>query len=95
MSTLRDCVDLSGVEPGEIDAVAEHEGLSFIVAMEKGAWMLDQSWGAAALRQIIRDDVAVAAARGASQHAQELRVTYQITDHRLPPGQDRRRDFRH
>jgi hypothetical protein len=95
MITLRDCVDLSGIEPDEIDAVAEHERLPFIIAMEKGSWMLEQSWGPPAIRQIIRDDVAVATAHGAWRHVDDLLMTYQLTDHRLPAGNDRRRDHRH
>ncbi len=95
MITLRDCVDLSGIEPDEIEAVAEHEKLPFIVAMEKGSWMLEQSWGPSAIRQIIQDDVAVAEAHGAWRHVRELRMTYQVADHRLPEGLDRRRDHRH
>jgi hypothetical protein len=95
MITLRDCVDLAGIEPDEIDAVAEHERLPFIVAMEKGSWMLEQSWGPPAIRQMIQDDVAAAAAHGAWRHVDELMVTYHVTCHRLPEGQDRRRDSRH
>jgi len=95
MLTLRDCVDLSGVEPDEIDAVAEHERLSYIVAMEKGSWLLEQAWGAPALRQMVRDDIATAADHGAWHHADELRVTYDHMQQRLPEGTDRRHMTRH
>lgn len=95
MITLRDCVDLSGVEPDEIAAVAEHEKLPYIVAMEKGAWMLEQSWGPSAMRQIIRDDLTVAADHGSWRHVNELTVTYHHTCERLPEGTDRRHDTRH
>jgi len=95
MLTLRDCVDLSGVEPDEIDAVAEHENLPYIVAMEKGSWLLEQAWGAPALRQIIKDDIATAADHGAWRHLYELRTTYHHACQRLPEGSDRRHLTRH
>ena len=48
MLTLQDCVDLAcaetGINPDEIAAVAEHEKLPYIVAVEKGAWMMEHTW---------------------------------------------------
>ena len=94
MLTLTDCVDLAcgeaGIYPDEIAAVAEHEKLPFIVAVEKGVWMMEQSWGGPAIRQIIQDDLAIAAANGSWEHAGELSSTYLDACHHLPEGTDRR-----
>jgi len=95
MITLRDCEGLSGVEPDEIEAVAEHEKVPYIVALEKGSWLLEHSWGPPAIRQIIKDDLSIAAAHGSWRHVDELMVTYHHACHRLPVGIDRRRDTRH
>jgi hypothetical protein len=95
MLTLEDCIGLSGVEPGEIEAVAEHEGLTFVVALEKGAWLLEHSWGPPALRQMIRDDLEDAAHRGAINRRDDLRAVYLHACERLPAGNDRRHGERH
>ena len=99
MLTLQDCValacDQAGINPDEIAAVAEHEKLPYIVAVEKGAWMMEHSWGAPALRQIIRDDLAAAAAHGSRKHVDELSATYADACHHLPEGVDRRTYPRH
>ena len=95
MITLQDCIALSGVEPGEVDAVVEHESLPYMVALEKGAWMLEQSWGPPALRQIIRDDLDEAVSHGRLRHVDELMLTYRQACQRLPEGTERRRETRH
>ena len=95
MLTLEDCIGLSGIEPDEIAAVAEHEHLPFVVALEKGSWMLDHSWGPPAIRQMIRDDLEDAATHGKMIHLHELQATYHGCCQRLPAGTDRRHDVRH
>lgn len=95
MITLCDCEGLAGVDPDEIAAVAEHEKLPYIVALEKGTWILEHSWGPPAIRQIIKDDMSVAAEHGSWKHVDELMITYSRTDVRLPEGMDRRRIIRH
>ncbi len=99
MLTLQDCValacDEAGIKPDEIAAVAEHEKLPYIVAVEKGAWMMEQSWGAPALRQMIQDDLATAAAHGSWKHVSELSAIYSDACHHLPEGTDRRTYPRH
>ena len=99
MLTLQDCVDLAcseaGIKPDEIAAVAEHEKLPYIVAVEKGAWMMEQSWGGPAIRQIIQDDLSTAAAHGSWRHVNELTSTYIDACHHLPEGIDRRAFPRH
>ena len=95
MITLRDCIDLSGCDPDEIDAVAEHEHLPFTVAMEKEWWMLEHSWGPPAVRQIIRDDIEEATMHSRYHHADQLLQTYHHVMGRLPEGVERRHDLRH
>ena len=99
MLTLQDCVEIAcletGMKPDEIAAVAEHEKVPFIVAVEKGAWMMEHSWGPPAIRQIIRDDLSTAAAHGSWTHVNELTAVYQEACHHLPEGIDRRTISRH
>ncbi|MEI6557807.1 MAG: hypothetical protein WCO00_05315 [Rhodospirillaceae bacterium] len=99
MLSLQDCIDLacteSGMKPDEIAAVAEHEKLPYIVAVEKGAWMMEQAWGPPALRQIIQDDLSTAVAHGSWQHVNELTATYREACQHLPAGVDRRHYPRH
>ena len=99
MLTLQDCVDIAcsegGIKPEEIAAVAEHEKLPYIVAAEKGAWMMEHSWGAPAIRQIIQDDLSTAAAHHSWKHVDELSATYVDACHHLPEGIDRRSYPRH
>ncbi|MEI8394338.1 MAG: hypothetical protein WCF85_06345 [Rhodospirillaceae bacterium] len=94
MITLRDCIDLSGCDPEEIDAVAEHDHISFTVAMEKEWWMLEQNWGPPAVRQIIRDDIEDATMHARYNHVDELMITYKHACQRLPSGADRRHELR-
>jgi len=64
MISLEDCVALSSLTADEIGAVARHESLPDIVAIGLGEYLLHQKRGAAAVRQMIADDVATAERRG-------------------------------
>ena len=56
MLTLEDCIALSGLTREEIDAIAEHEHLPEIIAMEMGAYLLQLPEGGKAIKGIIRDE---------------------------------------
>ncbi len=90
MLTLKDCIEFSGFDVQEIDAIAEHEHLPAMVALEKAAGILDQSWGAPALRQMIRDNIDRARANNRREHAISLEVVYRRACVKHPGGIDRR-----
>lgn len=90
MITIRDCIALSGLTDAEIDAIAEHEHLPFITALEKGADFLCHDWGSPAVRQIIHDDWRIAQSCGRHRHADDLRALFKTTCRQHPGGHDRR-----
>lgn len=57
MLTYQDCVGLTGLEEGEIEAIAYHECLPEIVAAEFGCCLVDQVGGELIIDQMIRDDI--------------------------------------
>lgn len=59
MITARDCMDLSGLEDEVIQVICEHEHLPPVLAVEKGEFFLNQSWGPAAIDQMILDQYEV------------------------------------
>lgn len=63
MLSLRDCLDLADLTEDEIAAIAQHENLPPIVALELGHQLLSTPEGARRLRQFIVDDIAAAQAR--------------------------------
>jgi hypothetical protein len=73
MLTLKDCIDLCGLTKEEIDAIAEHEHLPEIVAVELAAYIVQTPGGAPMIRRMILDDIAAAEARGDHAHARHLR----------------------
>lgn len=90
MITILDCIELSDLTEEEIDAIAEHEHLPFITALEKGTAFLHEPWGSPALRQMVGDDLRRAEAAGRFRHADELRHLYVDVCGRHPGGTDRR-----
>ena len=74
MLTLEDCIALSGLTREEIDAIAEHEHLPEIIAMEMGAYLLQLPEGGKAIKGIIRDDIARARMHGDYVHSAKLKL---------------------
>lgn len=60
MFTYKDCVGLTGLEEGEIEAIAHHEGLPEIVAAEFGCCLVNRAGGERIIDQMIRDDIGAA-----------------------------------
>jgi hypothetical protein len=73
MLTIQDCIALCGLSEAEVDALAEHEHLPEIVAVELGNYLIHRPDGVPAIRAIIRDDIAAAERRGDIAHAHALR----------------------
>lgn len=74
MLTIEDCFALSKLTEEEIDAIAEHEHLPEIVALELGAYLVRTDGGERRVRKIIEDDIRDARARGDFVHSAKLKL---------------------
>ncbi len=63
MLTFQDCLDMAALHEGEVEAIARHEGIPAIVALELGSQLLRSEEGKKKLRQFVVDDVLAAQAR--------------------------------
>lgn len=75
MLSLRDCLDLADLTEDEIAAIAQHENIPPIVALELGHHLLRTPEGAQRLRQIIVDDIAAAQARHSCHDCDRFSLT--------------------
>lgn len=91
MLTLRDCIEVAGLDPDEVYAVAHHEHLPDIVALEKEVTFLEAEWGAPAVRQMILDECRRCTEKGGDvQHAAEALSLLSRSILAHPGGRDRR-----
>jgi hypothetical protein len=74
MLTYDDCVGLSELTPEEITAIARHEHVPEIVALEMGWSLCATSKGQELIRRMILDDVERARERGDTRAATELQL---------------------
>jgi hypothetical protein len=74
MLTYDDCLGLSGLAPQEIAAIAKHEHVPEIVALEMGWCLCASSAGGQAIRRMILEEIGRADARGDTQEAAELQL---------------------
>jgi len=74
MLTIHDCIALSDLTEKEIDAIAEHEHLPEMVAVELGCCLVHTAEGPRRIARIIREDIERARSRGRTAHAEELTV---------------------
>jgi len=74
MLTYDDCVGLCGLRPEEIDAIARHEHLPEIVALEMGACLAETPQGRRAVRRMILEDLHDAHRRGDTALAASLQL---------------------
>ncbi len=84
MLRYEDCVGLCGLTEEEIRAIAEHEHVPEIVAMELGQHLLHQAGGARRIKRIILDDFAAAKARGDLNRARMWRTVFRQFVHAHP-----------
>ncbi len=95
MLTITDCIEMSGLDPREIDGIVEHEHIPYIVALEKGADLLTHPWGAPAIRQMMWDDLQHAEEIGDTRHVEEWRADFNLACRLHRGGVDRRQETRH
>ena len=74
MLTIDDCIALSDLTEDEIDAIAEHEHLPEMVAVELGCCMVHSAEGHRRIARFIRDDIERARSHGQTVLAQQLTV---------------------
>ena len=91
MLTFEDCIGLSNLEKDEVAQIAEHERLPYMTALEKGAALLSEPWGDAAIRQMVWDNLCRATQRRHAERVDELTIVYRMTCERHPNPCDRRR----
>lgn len=91
MITLDDCIGLSPVDADELYAIAEHERLPVICALEKATTMLEKPWGDASIRQMLWDTICHARENGDELKANRLMVVYRQTCMSHSGTEDRRR----
>ena len=70
-----DCLSLSDLTADEIRAIADHEHLSQMAALELGHWLVHRPDGTRVLKRLILEELEAAAARGDFKRAAELRLT--------------------
>jgi hypothetical protein len=70
MLTLEDCLGLCGLTEEEVLAIAQHEHIPEMAALEIGSYLCRTPAGELCIKAMIRDDIAEAARMG--EHARSL-----------------------
>lgn len=73
MLTFEDCLGLSELTEDEILAIAEHEHIPELAALEMGNYLIHTASGEKRLKRIILDDIAAARKSGDLPHAATLK----------------------
>ena len=77
MLTIQDCIDICQLTEDEIAAVAEHEHVPDIIALEMGNYLCVTTDGQRRLSRMIVDDIEAAKSHGDLAHAAKLRRVLQ------------------
>lgn len=75
MLTYEDCVGLSELSEEEIHAIAQHDHLTEIAALELGAYLVKTEDGRLAIKKMILDDINRAKTAGSEAEALKLKAT--------------------
>ncbi len=91
MLTYEDCLEFCGLSEEEVAAIAEHEHLPEMVAVELGNYLVLSEDGTPMIRRIILDDIRDARRHGHPERAQRLELvlkhfvaTHPRTQHLAP-----------
>lgn len=74
MLTLQDCIELCDLTEEEIQAIAEHEHVPEIIAVELGQYLTTCENGVPHIKRIILDDILDAELRKDHAKAERLRL---------------------
>jgi hypothetical protein len=72
--TFEDCLGVANLTSEEVDAIAEHEHLPEMVALELGRYLCETPEGERRLSRMILDDIEVARRKGDLANAARLRM---------------------
>ncbi len=83
MLTLQDCIELSDLTEDEILAIAEHEHVPEMVALELGNYLVHTASGEKSIKRMILDDIAHARETGNVKHAAVLKsvLKHYVAEH--------------
>jgi hypothetical protein len=84
MLTYEDCLQYSGLDETEVEAISEHEHIPEIVAAEMGSQLLATPDGETRIRGFISDDIKIAEAHGCLARAQYYRAALRRFDSTHP-----------
>ena len=83
MLTLRECLDFCELGDDEIVAIAEHEGVTEIVAAEIGSTLLETDEGVRQIKRILGEAIEKAKAQ---EHPRKARRLERALTHVSAPG---------
>ena len=95
MLSLEDCLALCDLTEDEVLAIAQHEHIPEIAAIEMGNYLLHCPDGEQRIRAMIRDDIAEAAACGDESRARALKWVLRSFVLQHPKCEQRHRDVLH
>ena len=75
MLSLQDCLDFADLSDAELSAIARHEMIPPIVALELGHMLIQTTGGVETLRQFIQDDIMSAQRQHCCRDCQEFSRT--------------------
>ena len=85
--SLQDCIDMSGLTEEEVLAIAEHEHITEIIAVELGSYLVHAPGGENRIKRMILDDIKAATDAGDTQHSATLKtVLKNFVEHHAKPG---------
>lgn len=73
MLTMEDCIELCELSEDEVLAIAEHEGIPEVAAIEMGNYLVHTPDGQKRIRRMMREDIAAAQAAGDMKHVLVLK----------------------
>ena len=74
MLTLADCIALSDLTEEEVQTIARHERIPHIAAAELGNYLVHSPAGELCVKDMLRDDIAAAAAHGNAERVLALKL---------------------
>ncbi|HNW78185.1 MAG TPA: hypothetical protein PKH28_04675 [Candidatus Competibacteraceae bacterium] len=74
MLSYQDCVELSDLTEEEIEAIAQHEHLPEMAALELGSYLVHTEAGVPMIKRIILEDIEEARQRGHERRVLELKL---------------------
>ncbi|PKO94315.1 MAG: hypothetical protein CVU16_03605 [Betaproteobacteria bacterium HGW-Betaproteobacteria-10] len=73
MLTIQDCIELSELTEDEVLAIAEHEHIPEMLAVEMGSYLVHTASGEKKIKRMIADDIAHSREAGNVKHAALLK----------------------